>query len=556
MKKYFYLMIFVIIFLGIFNALFPWHFSIQTEFFGSPLSIRSLKTFIIIILALVGLWVIFFKNGITFFSQLRQYLDQLSLQRQVILFFLLWCCYVSGVVSYKLYAHTSLQTHALDLGFFSNICFNTAYGHWFYSSLLEQCFMAIHTNWILWPISFFYKFYPGAEVLLVFQALFIASGIPVLGLIIKKLTGSFSYSLIGFLLYASSPYIAHNIQNDFHPDSWQIPMLFLALLAWISGKKVATFLFALFALFAKEDVSIVLTGFGIFLVFQKGWKKVGFCLILCALGIFIYQFKFFIPTFIQTGETSLMAERYPIFGKTTREIIINMFFNPGALFQALCYYPQKYFTSLCYIFPVLGLPLLSPLFLIPVILSLAPHILSQAQTQLNLADIYALPSQAFLFVGAVFGFMKLNQKPWFINKRQICLGAIFITAAIGVYCSPKFSRFTHKNKILAFEEIKKIIPFDASLAGQQNLLPHFDSRRFVQIFPVGDHMGVLQIKHLANPEYIVCDRKGNSIPYTLKELTQSIGELEQSPSYEKIFEKEDLLVFKLKSSSEKIWVYQ
>jgi uncharacterized membrane protein len=44
--------------------------------------------------------------------------------------------YLMGVISHKLRAHAVIGTHAYDLGFFSNICWNTFSGNWFFSSEL------------------------------------------------------------------------------------------------------------------------------------------------------------------------------------------------------------------------------------------------------------------------------------------------------------------------------------------------------------------------------------------------------------------------------------
>ena len=257
--------------------------------------------------------------------------------------------------------------------------------------------------------------------------------------------------------------------------------------------------------------------------------------------------------FIEGEKGSLLYTRYALLGSSAEEILHNLLFNPSRLFQALAHEPIKYWRLLCYFFPMAGLTFLSPLMVIPPLISTLPHLLSQASTQLSLADIYALPAQSFLFVGAVFGAKRLIH--WVGNSRiPMLTAALIIIAGIGILNSPRYYRAQTAARMKAFKEMRALVPPEASVAAQQNLLPHFDARRFIQMFPIENSMPSLQRRLLENPDWVAADRIGNALPWDGEHLARTIAALEANPEYEKVFEKENFLLFKRKFEEPARWL--
>jgi uncharacterized membrane protein len=448
----------------------------------------------------------------------------------------------AGVISHKLRAHYLIGTHAFDLGFFSNICWNTAHGQWFFSSILERNFMAVHANWILWPLSLIYRFYSSATVLLVAQVFLIVLAIPVLWKTTQSITGTFAGGALACFLFISSPYIGHSLANDFHPDVWQIPCLFAALWAWHHNKPTLLMVAAVSALLAKEDVSVVLCGFALFLFIQKRWRIPGGVLFVLATGALLFQTRVFIPQFLDGNQQSVLFSRYSHLGGSFQEMGENLWRHPGVYINAFFYDPAKFARFAGYFLPTAGLCFFAPLFIIPPVISVLPHLLSHAFTQLSLADIYALPSQPFIFIGAAYGAKRLLTR---LDGRQtnILVGVLFIVGGIGIFRTPSYYRATTSSRVHAFQEMARLIPPDVSLAAQQNIFPHFDGRRYIQLFPIRTAMPDLQTRVLDNPEYVACDRVGKSSPCSGAVLAGDIAALEKNVSYKKIFEREDFILF-------------
>ena len=149
----------------LFGALFPWVFMFQGRLFGIVISLRALGDIGGILLTLLGLVCFFSKRFHSRLLELARALDTSSPTLQLRVMFGFAVLYFILAVSHKFRSQSLISTHAYDLGFFSNICWNTAHGNWFFSSELERNFKGVHGNWILWPLAFFYKFGGDARIL-------------------------------------------------------------------------------------------------------------------------------------------------------------------------------------------------------------------------------------------------------------------------------------------------------------------------------------------------------------------------------------------------------
>src|SRR5262249_5820188 len=158
--------------------------------------------------------------------------------------------------------------------------------------------------------------------------------------------------------------------------------------------------------------------------------------------------------------------------------------------QAFLYEPTKYARAVSMLLPGGALGLLAPAWLFPAAFSLLPHILSQAQTQLSLAEIYSIPTQPFVIFASALGARRVwERRP---SAKPFLVGLAFVCAGVGIINTPRFFKFQPEKKIEAFHRMAALVPEEASVAAQQNLFPHFDARERIQIFPVGFSLIPLQ----------------------------------------------------------------
>lgn len=537
---------------SLFLSLFPWLFAYQGEICGHAVSLRSLGKLSGGLLVLTGGWILFRNSLPKFLLDIGVSIETLSDKKFRWAVGIFTFLFIVGAISHKFKAHQMVSTHAFDLGFFSNICWNTANGNWFFSSVLERNFMSVHVNWILWPLSWVYRIWADARVLLIAQAVFMGAAMPILVLLTRRLTGSLVMAALVGMMFVCSPFFLHSLFNDFHPDAWQIPLLMGALWAFHERKPVSLLLLSAAALFAKEDVSVVLSGFALFLLARPSWRGTGVVLLVLAVGVFVFHTSYFIPRYLDGPGESLLFTRYNL-GNSFSEIVSNFFTEPTLILGALFHEPIKYWRFLNYFFPMAGLTFLAPSYIIPCLISVMPHLLATASTQLSLADIYAMPSQPFVFVGAVMGLAKLRKTRWFENHTKRWVALSFLVAGMGILNSPRTFRTLSPERLQSFQKVKMLIPADASVVAQQNLLPHFDTRRHIQLFPIATSMTELQHRVLKNPEYAVCDRIGNALPFDEKILATAIVAMEKNTAYEKIFEENDFLIFRRLAAEPLVW---
>lgn len=384
------------------------------------------------------------------------------------------------------------------------------------------------------------------------QALFMTATLPVVFAVGRHILARPTAGLMAALLFACSPYFLHSLSNDFHPDSWQMPFLALAIFFFLKEKPVALVLSCLVALLAKEDVSVVVCGFALFLAFKPGWRPTAVVLMALSLLVFFLEIHFLVPHYSGGQNDSILLNRYSHLGGSFGAIARNAIVRPWIFTGNLVGDPLKYWRLFCYLLPGMGLALFAPSYLLPVVVSVLPHLLSQSSTQLSLADIYAMPSEAFLLAGSCVGAVRLMRR--FPSLRPWTLaGAALITAGLGVQMSPRFCRNLPVVRLSAFRELRRLIPVNASLAAQQTLEPHFSERRFVQIFPMGFSSPEFEIRYFTNPDFVACDRIGNTFPYDRERLSLSIAALEQDSRYEKIFDRESFLVFRRRTKEPLQW---
>ncbi|MGQ0644395.1 MAG: DUF2079 domain-containing protein [Elusimicrobiota bacterium] len=544
---------------GVVYTLAPWTLAGASFHWGGlAVSLRSLGNATAALLILAGASLLASGRLRRAVLNVAAIIDRLPSKNQNALTAAACLAYAAAAISHKLYAQHTLATHALDLGFFSNICWNTAFSDgapeaWFYSSFIERNFMGVHVNWILWPLSFFYRWGGDARVLLAAQVLFTAAAFPFLLAAVRRLTGSYSAGFLACVMMACSPYIGHTVANDFHPDQWQLPCLMAALWAMLRGSRKMVLLFGALALLAKEDVSFVLAGFGIFLALKPGWRGTGAALFALAAAAFAFHTQVFIPRFLEEGVESLLFARYPLLGDSYSEMVRNIYSAPEVYWEAVIYDPLKFWRWASMWLPTAGLGFLSPSFLIPPAVSAAPHLMSQAGAQLEFRDIYSLPSQPFVFMGAAFGLRKLMRRNALAGREALLAGVCLIVAGIGVVKSPRFYRPRLASRAEAFHRMKALVPPDASVAAQQNLVPHFDARRYVQIFPIGLLLDDMTSRYRTNPAYIAADRAENSLPFSAEQRDAAIRSAETDPHYEKIFDEKDFVLLRRRVSEEPNW---
>ncbi|MFC1674345.1 DUF2079 domain-containing protein [Candidatus Omnitrophota bacterium] len=415
--------------------------------------------------------------------------------------------------------HFSLSSGASDLGIFDQAIWNTTQGNILFSSLKGNInLFGDHFEPILFFIVPLYFIWSDVVVLLVLQSILLASAVIPLYLIakyrLKERLLIFAF-IISFIL--SKPLRGIGL-SDFHPECFILLLLFWAYYFLIRKRNVLLLLSIFFLLLCKEDVTFLVSGLGIFVLFFQRRLKLGLFLFILGISLWILETKAVIPYFSPLGHYPYM-DRLP-FGSTCvgniKAVINNPSLLPGLIIdKAKIEYCVKLFGPLGF------LSFLSPahyvLIAIPLLKNLLPSNLTFSGYY-NISSHYTASIIPFIYISAIYGAGWLVDR---IDKRKVLFVGIFIILSsllfYGKTDGHKFSRFLEgiKNN-QSFQRLPylQLVPKNVSLATNFNLVPHMSQRKY--IFEWNPRSKTRYIT-----EYIVVDM--NLLEYLTKEDKDSMG---------------------------------
>lgn len=381
--------------------------------------------------------------------------------------------------------HFALSSGSQDLGIFDQAVWNASHGRGLLSSLKgNMSLLGDHFEPILLFIAPLYLVWSSPLVLLILQALLLASGFIPLFLILKHLMKERALIMAFIVSYMLSKPLRGIAYSDFHPGCFILPLLFWCCY-FLIVKRDGLFLLSLFLLlFCKEDTVIYCCAFGLFISMIQ--KRYALGLSLCVMGaaLWFLETRIFIPFYNPRGVYPYM-DRLP-FGPTYAANISVVISAPMRVLR-LIFTPEK----IVYCFKMFGplgfISFLSPAHYILIALPLTRDLLPQG---INFSGYYNITSHytagliPFIFISAIYGSSLIIRK---LKMKNIALylSLFIISSSLFFYGKTdgyKFMRFIttiKQENTLKKLSYLKIIPQDASVAANFNLVPHLAHRRFI-----------------------------------------------------------------------------
>lgn len=441
--------------------------------------------------------------------------------------------------------HFSLSSGTSDLGIFDQAVWNASQTGVLFSSLKHNInLLGDHFEPILLFIAPLYRIWPSATLLLILQAILLASAIIPLYLIARKIVGENPVIYAIIVSYMLSRPLRGVAYSDFHPECFILPILFWAYYFLIE-RKDGLFLFSLFLLvLCKEDVAFLIIAFGIFIGFFQKRARLGIFISLSGLAIWFLETKFIIPYFNPRAGFAYM-NRFPL-GATYADNIRVIAANPLSLVKVLFVMPKAVYIFKLFA-PLLFLSLLSPahyvLFAVPLLKNLFVN--PDFGGFYNITSHYTAGVVPFIYISAIYGSSLVIAR---LKEKR----AVSVTALLIILCSligysktdgHQFGSFLDKirnNRTLERLSYLRAIPRDASVSANFSLVPHMSERKYIYEFnPFSLTSNIT--------EYVVIDMK--SLEYLTKEDIAAIGPYINNitnKGYKKVFESRDrtFLIFR------------
>lgn len=438
-------------------------------------------------------------------------------------------------VSYKIYQYCSY--HGLGSEFvyyFEQTFWNTAHGNFMITGRGASFFSEHFPLIIIFIYPIYYIFQSPYTLIVIHSAICALAVIP-LYMLASHFFKNKTVPVVFSIAYVISKLVFNGLQYEIHMEIFYPILFFTVFYFLVKEKWLYYYIFLILALSVKEDASIAAIGLGIY-VFIKYNKKHGiftsciaFIWLVLTLGIIIPHFR--------TGSYQFFSY-WSSYGSTAGEIAINMF-NPLKQFEVIFTGVKiNYMFNILILFAFLPCATLSGFIFLA-----APYLFllfsSNNSHMYGYFQYYGLLAAPFLFFSSLAGLKTIYDKRS-KNSNRIFYAGLFLILLANVVLNIKF--FGELVNVISWDipvryktadELMKLIPENASVEAQENLLAHIPPREKRILFPGGKGL-----------DYILIDREGVKYPLNDESYPLEIENLKKDTNYTVIQDKDGFILFK------------
>jgi len=448
--------------------------------------------------------------------------------------------FAAGFAALSMLRHSAFATGRFDLGNMVQAVWSTAHGDVLEMTNLHGAQisrLAAHVDPILVLFTPLWWLWPSPNMLLVVQAFAIAAGaLPVFLLARKHLVSA--HVALGFALaYLLYPATGWLTLNEFHPVALATPLLLYAFWYLDNDRLVPFALFAVAAAACKEEIALVVAGFGVWYAISRQRWLAGLGVAVLGVAWSAIAIGVVIPHYHATGESDFYG-RYSEVGGSVGGIVKTVFTDPARIAEhAFSWRDVRYLLQL--VLPLAALSLLAPLVLIAALPELAINLLSATPTQTSIHFHYTAGLIPPLVIAAIFGAKRLGR--WGVIVVLAALIGNLLLGPIpgwrhvpgGETYQATAARVTDHDRVA--ERALELIPDNAVVSATNTLGAHLSARRRVLSFPL-----------LQDATWIAADetQPGYLDRYAPLPTAIQLGALRLNPDWRLVFQQDGILVFR------------
>ena len=454
--------------------------------------------------------------------------------------------YASGFAALSALRYEAFFTGRFDLGNMVQAVWSTAHGHPLRMTDLhgEQISrLAAHVDPILVLFAPLWWLWPSPHLLLVVQACVVALGaVPVFLLARKHLRSS--RAALGFgLAYLLYPATGWLTLNEFHPVALATPLLLFGFWYLDEDRLLPFALFAIAAAASKEEIALVVAGFGIWYALAHRRWLAGTAIAFAGGAWAGIAIAAVIPHF-NAGAESDFYGRYSEVGGSAGGILKTALTHPLRIAEA-AFSARDLHYLLELVAPLAALCLLAPLVLVAALPELAINLLSSTTTQTSIHFHYTAGLIPPLVIAAIFGAKRLSR--WAFPVAA----AIVVAAIVGNYRLGPIPGWRHlpggqtfqatAARVTVHDHIAdralRLIPGNAVVSATNTLGAHLSARARVLSFPF-----------IQDSKWIAADetQPGYADRYAPIPTATQLAALRRNPEWQLVFEEDGILVFRRK----------
>jgi len=387
-----------------------------------------------------------------------------------------------------------------------------------------------HFDPILVFFAPFYRLWPDARVLIIFQQIIVVLGvIPVYLYSKRKIKTKFVPLSISFL-YLYFIGIQSAISSDYHSATISATFIGLAIF-FLETKKWRYYWFNfILALLCREDVSIYLFALSLYAFFIKKERRVALITAVISLAYYYLIFNFFLPLLV--GEPVFTGVSFGT--KSTSSIIIKtLLTSPLEFLKSFIYPLVKLRNILLSSFSFGFLPFFSPLYWIVAPFTYLRHFAVDA-VRYSLQRHYAATLTPILAFSAINVLQKIKSKSLIYLTLILAIVGTFYTNRPDLdpyFPAPPIARiFKRAFYVLPprnddYEKMMQLIPENASVSVQVPMVAHLINRD--EIYHIPDNY--------ESVDYIVLTFTESFYPMTFEGMEDLKTKLLSDPNYEQLY---------------------
>lgn len=399
----------------------------------------------------------------------------------------------AGVLAYScfhivwaLLAHADFATYGFDLGIHDQAAWLLSQWKSPFITISGNAYFGDHLSWIMFLVVPLYWLFDSVKVLLVLQPLLVGlAAIPAFLVAREKLRSEWLATGIAWA-YLLTPYVNWITVDRFHPDAFEVPLVFLAFWFAMRKRRWAFLATIVVLMLVKEDAPLIVLGLGLWVAFRFDWRLGGLSTVLGAVWIFV-NFRVLLPTLSGTGSLaaymSFHGSRIPFGG--LGEFLRTLVGKPWEVIKAL-FGPERPMYYLKVFAPMGFLPFLSPLTMAAVVLPLLFNGLSAFLYQHGIERHYGALVVSGMTVAAVFGIAHVSP-----SVRRWLVVYMVAAAMVGLWLWGPVPGSRHqaywpetpKPYSVAANAALALIPPDAVVAADYRFVTRLDHRVEIYEFP-------------------------------------------------------------------------
>lgn len=422
-------------------------------------------------------------------------------------FIALWICAFSYFVVFSLlgvWRHWGYLTSPYDLGAFDQAVWTASQGgsllNSFNGSGQTMNWLGIHFQPILYLFVPLYNIYPSVHWLTLSQSAALAfSSLPIFA-IARHVTHSEKHAFIWAIIFLLNPFVIGAATWDFHEVSLATFFISLGLYAITQKRLVLLIICSIFLLACKEHFGLTVAGLGILYgIAHKNWMVgVGFAVIGIVLMSLIIGV--IMPSFSPTGQHPMIRPaismhpstgRYSWLGDSLHAVIKNIISHPFVILETVFVTMERWEYLFSLLVPFLLLPVLAPIWAIPIASDLLANLLSSVSMPCLIISYHSATIIPVLTVAAIHGLQRISPYLKTLSVSYCIQIILLLNVALAYHFAPfsfpgSLNYWKPVNTVATFDNrepiIKQLID-NKSASIQANLIPHFTQKKSFYFYP-------------------------------------------------------------------------